>query len=158
VVRHEVKLTITQGLGYSVEANLRPQTIRRVEGMRDADAHRAWHLVVEHSAMLMTGVIVEMSSGLFFGIPRKLMPELQSATDRQMALVKVDDLGSGLIWNDLDVQISVIGIILEALGEQVIKAAAGRASGMVVTEAKAAAARRNGAKGGRPRKAGARTR
>jgi hypothetical protein len=103
-------------------------------------------------------VIVEMSSGLFFGSPRKLMSELTAATDRQMARVEIDELGSGLIWDELDVQISVIGIILEALGEQVVKAAAGRASGMVVTEAKAAAARRNGAKGGRPRKTGTRSR
>ena len=42
-------------------------------------------------------VIVEMSSGLFFGIPRKLMPELKAATDRQMARVEIDELGSGLI-------------------------------------------------------------
>jgi hypothetical protein len=97
-------------------------------------------------------VVVEMSLGHSFGIPTSAIPELACASDRQLSRVRVDDLGSGLIWEDLDVQVSVIGVILEVLGERVISAAASRAAGMVITEAKSAAARRNGAKGGRPRK------
>ncbi len=97
-------------------------------------------------------VIVEMSSGFAFGIPVAAMPELRQAADAQIARVTVDELGSGLLWDELDVHVGVIGILLEAIGDRVIRAAASRSAGMVVTEAKSAAARRNGAKGGRPRK------
>ena len=95
---------------------------------------------------------VQLSSGLWFGFPIGAIHELRDATPQQIAMVRVDELGSGLVWEELDVQVSVMGMLMQLLGQHVIMTAAGRAGGKVSTERKAAAARANGAKGGRPRK------
>ena len=59
--------------------------------------------------------------------------------------------GAGLIWND-DVDLSVPGILAASLGTAIGMRVLGRAGGLVKSSAKRDAARKNGAKGGRPRK------
>lgn len=76
---------------------------------------------------------------------------LGDATNEQLKNVRVFD-GRALFWDDLDVQFSLIAFITDALGIPTIYDHARRA-GSTKTAAKSAAARTNGAKGGRPRKA-----
>jgi hypothetical protein len=52
----------------------------------------------------------------------------------------------------LDVDIYVPGLVGVAFGKRLFAAATGRTGGSRTSKAKAAAARANGAKGGRPRK------
>lgn len=98
-------------------------------------------------------VMVELTSGFVLGFPPAVVPALAAATPSQLAAVEVSPGGSGLHWEALDVDLSVAGLLLSSLGraEQVRELA--RAAGRVTSPAKAAAARVNGAKGGRPRKA-----
>lgn len=98
-------------------------------------------------------IVVEMSTGWLFGIPvHAIYPELKGATREQLEAVTIDELGLGLHWEALDVDVSILGIVAEFLGERNLLSAAGRAGGQVRSKTKAAAARANGAKGGRPRK------
>ena len=97
-------------------------------------------------------VVVELSSGVVFAFPVRTIPALRRATPGELAKVAVSASGSGLRWEALDVDLSVAGLLLSAVEptERVrhLATLAGRAR----SDAKAAAARVNGAKGGRPRK------
>jgi hypothetical protein len=63
---------------------------------------------------------------------------------------------SGAIeWEDLDVQVTLAGLMAGVFGTKRYMAELARRAGQSRSPAKAAAARTNGAKGGRPRKTGA---
>lgn len=98
-------------------------------------------------------VMMELTSGYIFGFPATTIPSLASATPEQLADVELGPGGSGLHWEALDVDLSVPGLLLSALGRSQKLSELARIAGQVSTPAKAAAARANGAKGGRPRKA-----
>lgn len=76
---------------------------------------------------------------------------LRHASPEQLAEIEVSAAGFGLHWPQIDDDYTVKGLMNGAFGTAKWMAAqAGRTS----STAKAAAARANGAKGGRPRKAG----
>jgi hypothetical protein len=97
-------------------------------------------------------VMVELTSGYVFGFPAKLIPQLANATPDTLALVEVSPGGIGLHWEALDVDLSVPGLLLSSLGRSERARELARLAGRTTSRAKAAAARANGAKGGRPRK------
>jgi len=74
---------------------------------------------------------------------------LEGATEDQLAGVEVLGAGSGLHWEALDVDLSVPALLAGLFGTRAHMA---RRGGQATSPAKAAAARANGAKGGRPRK------
>ena len=74
---------------------------------------------------------------------------METATDDQLAAVEILGNGYGLHWEALDADISVPGLLAGIFGT---KAYMARLAGRTKSPAKAAAARANGAKGGRPRK------
>jgi len=78
---------------------------------------------------------------------------LKRASDPELAQVEILGLGLGLRWEGLDVDLSVPGLLAGLFGTKAYmdRQRAARA-GSATSVAKAAAARRNGAKGGRPRK------
>jgi hypothetical protein len=94
-------------------------------------------------------VIVELTNGCTFTFPPRLAQGLESATAEQLAAVEVLGAGYGLHWEALDVDLSIPGLLAGLFGT---KAYMARHAGRVTSPAKAAAARANGAKGGRPRK------
>jgi hypothetical protein len=63
--------------------------------------------------------------------------------------VRISPSGDGLHWDDLDAHASLTGLMAGALN---LREWAPRILGQVRSEAKARAARANGAKGGRPRR------
>lgn len=97
-------------------------------------------------------VRIGLRNGVEVAIPADALPGLVGATDAERADIEVLPFGIGLNWERLDVQYSVPAIIREALGPWVLMQAAGSAGGSVRSKKKAAAARENGKKGGRPRK------
>ena len=74
---------------------------------------------------------------------------METATDDQLAAVEILGNGYGLHWEALDADISVPGLLAGIFGT---KAYMARLAGQSKSPAKAAAARANGVKGGRPRK------
>ena len=94
-------------------------------------------------------VVVELTNGCTFAFPPRLAQGLASATEDQLAQVEVLGSGTGLHWETLDVDLSVPDLLAGLFGTKAYMA--GRA-GQARSPAKAAAARANGAKGGRPRR------
>jgi hypothetical protein len=94
---------------------------------------------------------VALTNGAKFIIPVKLIPELQKAPVRHIREVEVLGRGGGLHWETLDVDISVPGLIASVFEGPTWLAELGRVGGQRSSAAKAAAARKNGRKGGRPR-------
>ena len=95
---------------------------------------------------------VELANGSAFSIPVRNIPGLGSASNADLATVEVGPYGVGLRWDALDADLSVAALARIALGSHVLMRAAGAAGGAVRSKAKAEAARRNGLKGGRPKK------
>ena len=97
-------------------------------------------------------VMMELTSGYVFGFPAAAVPALARATPAELATVEVSPGGGGLHWEALDVDLSVPGLLLSAVGRGEKLRELARLAGHVTSEAKAAAARAIGTKGGRPRK------
>lgn len=95
-------------------------------------------------------VLIGTRGGISFLVPRNRLKELKDATPDQLEDVRIE--GEGLRWDELDVDLSVRGLLSDALGPSFSTQAAGAIGGRAKSRAKAAAARANGAKGGRPRK------
>jgi hypothetical protein len=96
-------------------------------------------------------IVVELTSGATFAFPPRLVEGLADAAPAHLAEVELLGDGEALHWETLDVDYSVAGLVNGIFGTaRWMAARAGRAT----SPAKAEAARANGAKGGRPRKAG----
>jgi hypothetical protein len=85
-------------------------------------------------------------------IPRTLVPGLEKATQPKIGAILVSPAGDALSWPALDLDLYVPGLVERAFGTRLFAASTGRRGGRRRTKAKAAAAKANGAKGGRPRK------
>jgi len=95
-------------------------------------------------------IVVELLNGTSFASPPRLLQGLQDASLDEIAEVEVIGAGYGLHWASLDLDFTVPGLMNGVFGTAKWMAArAGRGT----SPAKAAAARANGRKGGRPRKA-----
>ncbi len=94
-------------------------------------------------------VIVDLTNGCAFVFPPALAQGLAGATPDQLAGIDILGSGYGLHWKALDVDLSVPDLICGVFGT---KSWLARRAGRAVSPAKAAAAKANGAKGGRPRK------
>ncbi len=95
-------------------------------------------------------IVVELTNGCTFTFPSALAEGLQAGSEDQLAEVEILGAGSGLHWESLDVDLSVPGLLVGLFGTKAFMA---RHAGQTKSAAKTAAARKNGAKGGRPRKA-----
>lgn len=94
-------------------------------------------------------IVVELTNGCTFTFPPHLAQGLENANDEQLAAFEILGAGYGLHWEDLDVDLSIPGLLAGLFGTRSHMA---RLAGQARSSAKAAAARANGAKGGRPRK------
>ena len=61
-------------------------------------------------------VIVELTNGYTFAFPPKLAQGLEAATDDQLSHVDILGSGSGLRWDELDVDLSVPSLLAGLLG------------------------------------------
>jgi hypothetical protein len=95
-------------------------------------------------------VIAELTNGCSFAFPPESIQGLGQASDAELASVKILGAGYGLHWDQFDIDISVPGLLAGIFGTRAFMA---QQAGRISTPKKAAAARANGSKGGRPRKA-----
>lgn len=95
---------------------------------------------------------LELTNGVLFAFPVEAIPGLARATPDELADVRLDAAGGGLIWDAIDVDLSVPGLILSAVEPGERRRHLAGIAGRARSPAKARAARTNGRKGGRPRK------
>ncbi len=98
-------------------------------------------------------VVIDLTNGCTYAFPADLVQDLRGAGDDDLAVIEIDGLGFDLYWPTLDVDLYVPTLVAGVFGtrEWMVKELA-RKAGQATSPAKAAAARANGAKGGRPRK------
>ncbi|HEV2150481.1 MAG TPA: DUF2442 domain-containing protein [Longimicrobiaceae bacterium] len=96
-------------------------------------------------------IVVELAGGFVFGFPPSVSARLADAAPDQLAAVEVEGNGEGLHWEELDEDLSVPGLLAASFN---LRRWAAKHMGGATSEAKAAAARENGRRGGRPRKEG----
>jgi len=101
-------------------------------------------------------IVVDLANGCSYAFPARLVQDLQGADDDDLAGVAVDGLGMNLHWPALDADLPVAALVSGVFGTKAWMASAlARIAGRARSPAKAAAARGNGTKGGRPRKTAA---
>lgn len=96
-------------------------------------------------------VNLHFSDGLIVSIPRDHLQGLGKANRAELAKIEIVGNGTGLHWPLLDVDHYVLGLLQHRFGTKRWAAEIGRKGGLVKSESKAKAARRNGLAGGRPR-------
>ena len=96
-------------------------------------------------------VCVRLSRGARLFVPHELIEGLAGASVEELADIEVMPAGTGLSWPSLDVDVSVPGLAMEIFGSNAWMRELARRAGSTTSAAKAAAARANGRKGGRPR-------
>ena len=98
-------------------------------------------------------VVIDLVNGCSYVFPTQLVQDLHGAGAEDLAGVQVDGMGFNLHWPALDVDLHVPALVAGIFGTRDWMARElARIAGRTTSPAKAAAARSNGAKGGRPRK------
>ncbi len=136
-------------------ANSEPTNRDRFQAARargKARAQDASALVGAHYDPAADAVLLTFRGGGSMTIPRRVIPGLEGHAASALEAMTVSPAGDALLWPALDADVYVPGLVERAFGNKLFAAAAGRRGGQRRTKAKMAAARRNGAKGGRPRK------
>jgi hypothetical protein len=127
----------------------------RFQGARargEARAQDASALVDARYDGASDSVLLTFRGGGSMTIPQRVIPGLERQPGSALEAMTLSPAGDALRWPALDVDVYVSGLVERAFGNRLFAAAAGRRGGRRRTKAKMAAARRNGAKGGRPRK------
>ena len=117
------------------------------------EKREAGHAVAARYDASSGRLVVSLHNGVELAVPTRLVEGLVDADLADLAEIEITTAGLGLHWPRINADVYVPGLLAGALGSrtwmaQQLGAQGGRAS----TPAKAAAARANGAKGGRPRK------
>ncbi len=99
-------------------------------------------------------IVVNLNTGVQIAFPTRLAEGLADASPDDLADIEVSPAGLGLHWPQLDADVYVPALLQGVFGSKRWMAAQlGAAGGKARSGAKATAARENGRKGGRPRKA-----
>jgi hypothetical protein len=125
---------------------------QRARARGEARAQDASALVDARYDGASDSVLLTFRGGGSMMIPRRVIPGLERQPGSALETMTLSPAGDALRWPALDVDVYVPGLVERAFGNRLFAAAAGRRGGRRRTKAKMAAARRNGAKGGRPRK------
>ncbi len=129
------------------------------DARQQADAHMSAerdhaHAVSARYDRRTKRVIVRLHSGLELAIPPALVEGLADATPEALAEIEISPSGLGLHWPQLDADVYVPALLAGQFGSrQWMARQIGAVGGRSRSDAKRLAARANGAKGGRPRKA-----
>ena len=98
-------------------------------------------------------IMVTLSNGLELAFPPHLAEGLADAKPADLAVIEITPAGLGLHWPKLDADLYLPALLQGVFGSpRWMAGLLGKSGGLARTAAKVAAARKNGRKGGRPRK------
>ncbi|HET6238773.1 MAG TPA: DUF2442 domain-containing protein [Acetobacteraceae bacterium] len=98
-------------------------------------------------------IVVSLSNGLEMAFPPHLAEGLADAKPTDLAVIEITPTGLGLHWPTLDADLYLPALLEGVFGSpRWMAGLLGKRGGLARTDAKIAAARENGRKGGRPRK------
>jgi len=101
-------------------------------------------------------LVVDLNTGVTIMVPVHLIEELSDADANDLTEIEISPAGTALHWPHIDADVYVPSLMQGIYGtKRWMAAQLGAAGGRATSPAKSAAARANGAKGGRPRKRGA---
>lgn len=109
------------------------------------------HAVSAHYDAERDRVVVELDNGCAFVFPPEKAQGLRGAAAADLAEIVIMPTGYALRWPRLDADFTVSGLLAGIFGTGAWMSEMGRRGGSATSEAKAAAVRENGKKGGRPR-------
>lgn len=99
-------------------------------------------------------VVVDLTNGCSFVFPARSLQGLARASEAELADIEILGSGHGLHWPALDADFTVSGLLMGVFGTRAwMMSELARRAGQTKSKRKAAAARANGRKGGRPRRA-----
>jgi hypothetical protein len=116
-------------------------------GSREHRAQEAW-FDGQHGVLML-----KLADGRVFGAEPSFIPSLKNASPQQLGGLRVSDNGVYLIVEDLDLHISVDGLVTRIMEESplAIKRSGARLAGLTTSPTKARSSARNGRLGGRPK-------
>lgn len=130
--------------------------LARVDEVRKRSTHREAQkprlAIAAYYDAVKKHIVIALDNGAEFSFPPQLAMGLATASGDDLAVIEVSPLGTGLHWPRLDVDLTVDGLLAGVFGSRSWMRDHAVRAGSISTPAKAAAARENGSKGGRPRK------
>jgi hypothetical protein len=131
---------------------LTEEDIRRAEkAMRD-DMASGPRAVAAHYDRRRARVVLSLDNGADLAFPPSLAEGLDKASAADLATIEISPTGLGLHWPNLDADLWLSGLLVGVFGSpRWMAGLMGRKGGRARADAKVAAARANGRRGGRPR-------
>ena len=122
------------------------QAEQRMQALRQTG-----HAVAARYDRRRSRVVVRLNTGVEITFPAALAEELANASPDELAKIEISPAGLGLHWPELDADLYVPALLQGVFGtKRWMAQQLGSAGGRSRSTAKAAAARENGRKGGRP--------
>jgi Protein of unknown function (DUF2442) len=123
---------------------------------RLATRREVGHAIAARYDRRTSRVVVTLNTGVQLAFPSRLAEGLAGASPEDLAEIEISPTGLGLHWSKLDADVYVPALLQGLFGSKNWMARElGANGGRSRSEAKAAAARANGRRGGRPRKTAA---
>ena len=135
--------------------NLTDEDVQQAEAALQARLSSEPHATAAHFDQPRHRIVVSLSNGLEFSLPVELAQGLAGAQASDLEEIEISPTGLGLHWPKLDADLYLPTLIEGVFGNRRWMARViGQVGGQATSPAKQAAARANGHRGGRPRKAG----
>lgn len=134
---------------FVTEAELRRQFKEATQRGAEADRQHLRAVTAAYDKRTQR-LVIELTNGVLVQIPAKLVQGLADASPQERTAVTLSPQGTALHWETLDADFSVSSLLAGVFGTRVWMAEVGRKGGRAKSAVKAAAARANGQKGGRP--------
>lgn len=134
-------------------ANLTDEQLRRAEARGQRALETEPRAVKAQYDVTAGRIVIDLANGCAYAVPSDRVQELRGAALDDLVDVEIDGAGFNLHWPKLDVDLYVPALVSGLFGTRGWMAGElARIAGRTKSPTKAAAARANGAKGGRPRK------
>ncbi|MGA3004559.1 MAG: DUF2442 domain-containing protein [Acetobacteraceae bacterium] len=95
---------------------------------------------------------IDLTDGVGVRLPRTMLPEFRDVPPSEMPSIRISPAGYGIRLDAHDIAVSVHGLIAALATPGDMAASLGKLGGSAKTKKKRDSARRNGVKGGRPRR------